>query len=99
MQGRRLCHYTKDNGQFCGSPAVRGQSYCYYHVELVRRRRRLATMARAKQELAAAQVYEDQTLDLISYGQRILARLAPATPVETGLCTEPGEEVPEPKAV
>ena len=26
-----LCHHTMPNQRQCGSPALRGQKYCYYH--------------------------------------------------------------------
>jgi hypothetical protein len=39
MRRFRLCQHTKDNGELCGSPAMRGKNYCYFHLEVVRRRR------------------------------------------------------------
>ncbi len=46
--GRRLrnlmsiqyCRHIKINGERCGSPALRNELFCYYHVELKRRHRR-----------------------------------------------------------
>jgi hypothetical protein len=36
----RNCEYIKPNGEFCGSPAVRGRDYCYWHLTCVARRLR-----------------------------------------------------------
>ena len=27
----RLCRHLKEDGALCGSPALRGQSFCYFH--------------------------------------------------------------------
>ncbi len=37
----RTCEHIKSNGEFCGSPALRGRAYCYFH--LTYRGRRLRT--------------------------------------------------------
>jgi hypothetical protein len=42
MKPVKLCQHIKDNGSFCGSPALRKRRYCYFHDELQRRRRRIA---------------------------------------------------------
>jgi len=52
MRRFRFCQHTKDNGESCASPAMRKQRYCYFPLEVVRRRRRLAQMARRQQLLA-----------------------------------------------
>ena len=36
----RHCEYLKPNGEFCGSPALRGRDYCYWHLTSVARRLR-----------------------------------------------------------
>src|SRR5208283_4349526 len=36
----RHCEYAKPNGEFCGSPALRGRDYCYWHLTCVARRLR-----------------------------------------------------------
>src|SRR5271166_1834923 len=28
----RQCEHIKTNGEFCGSPALRGRNYCYFHL-------------------------------------------------------------------
>ncbi len=28
----RQCEHVKTNGEFCGSPALRGRNYCYFHL-------------------------------------------------------------------
>jgi hypothetical protein len=58
----RLCQHIKDSGEFCGSPAMRGKHYCYFHLEVVRRRRRLERMAERRQLLAEGKLYEDMIL-------------------------------------
>jgi hypothetical protein len=42
MKGCRLCHYTKSDGKFCCAPAMRRRTYCYFHLESVRREKRMA---------------------------------------------------------
>ncbi len=34
----RNCEYLKPNGEFCGSPALRGRDYCHWHLTCVARR-------------------------------------------------------------
>ncbi len=36
----RNCEYLKPNGEFCGSPALRGRDYCHWHLICVARRLR-----------------------------------------------------------
>jgi len=36
----RTCEYAKPNGEFCGSPALRGRDYCHWHLTCVARRLR-----------------------------------------------------------
>lgn len=36
----RQCEHIKVNGEFCGSPALRGRNYCYYHLTYIGRRMR-----------------------------------------------------------
>ncbi len=36
----QYCRHIKINGERCGSPALRNELFCYYHVELKRRHRR-----------------------------------------------------------
>ncbi len=33
----RQCEHIKTNGEFCGSPALRGRHYCFFHLTLGRR--------------------------------------------------------------
>ncbi len=37
----RHCEHVKANGHFCGSPAMRGRSYCFFHIIDIGRRLRL----------------------------------------------------------
>ncbi len=32
------CHYIRDNGIRCGSPALRGKDLCYFHLRRLRQR-------------------------------------------------------------
>jgi len=41
----RHCEYTKPNGTFCGSPALRGRDYCHWHVTFIARRLRAEKQA------------------------------------------------------
>jgi hypothetical protein len=36
----QYCRHIKSNGERCGSPALRNELFCYYHVELKRRHHR-----------------------------------------------------------
>lgn len=36
----RQCEHIKTNGEFCGSPALRGRNYCYFHLTNIGRRLR-----------------------------------------------------------
>ena len=38
----RQCEHIKTNGEFCGSPALRGRNYCYFHLTHIGRRLRTA---------------------------------------------------------
>ena len=67
MRRFRFCQHTEDDtAKRCGSPAMRGKHYCYFHLEVVSRRRRLARMARIRQLLAEAKLYDDRILALNS---------------------------------
>jgi hypothetical protein len=37
----RHCEHVKANGHFCGSPAMRGRNYCFFHIIDIGRRLRL----------------------------------------------------------
>ena len=37
----RTCKHIKANGEFCGSPALRGRDYCYFHLTVLGRRLRM----------------------------------------------------------
>ncbi len=36
----RQCQHIKSNGEFCGSPSLRGRNYCYFHLTHIGRRLR-----------------------------------------------------------
>jgi len=35
-----FCRHIRINGERCGSPALRSETFCYYHIEQGRRHRR-----------------------------------------------------------
>jgi hypothetical protein len=37
----RTCKHVKSNGEFCGSPALRGRDYCYFYLTVLGRRLRM----------------------------------------------------------
>lgn len=91
MRRFRFCQHTKDNGELCGSPAMRKQRYCYFHLEVVRRRRRLALMARRRELLAEGKLYADRILALKSYGISILTPYSRTNITPSRICTDEGE--------
>jgi hypothetical protein len=93
MRRLRFCQHTKDNGELCGSPAMRRKRHCQFHLEVVRRRRRLACMARMRQRqlLAEAKLYEDRILALNSHAMNILTRCSCANLVPSEICIDEGE--------
>jgi hypothetical protein len=46
----RLCNHLKDDGAYCRSFAVRNRDFCYFHLEVVARRKRIER-ALARQRL------------------------------------------------
>ncbi len=91
MRRFRFCQPTKDNGELCGSPAMRGKSYCYFHLEVVARRRRLPYMARERQLMTKAKRYDDRILGLKSYAMNILGHYSRVNSQPSGICTQEGE--------
>ena len=91
MRHIRLCQHTKDDGKLCGSPAMRGKSYCYFHLDVVLRRRRLARMARERQLLAEAKRFDDRILGLNSYAVSILGHYTCVTSLPSEICRPEGE--------
>lgn len=89
----RLCQHTKNNGELCGSPAMRRKNYCYFHLEVVRRRRRLAVMERNRMLLELAKYYEERIFGLNSYALNILSHYSPANSQPSRICKEKGEGV------
>lgn len=57
----RQCEHIKTNGEFCGSPAMRGRLHCYFHLTLIGRRlraERAHERAAAKSTAMAATVLD-----------------------------------------
>ena len=100
MHHFRRCQHTKDDGELCGSPAMRRQSYCYFHLEMVLRGRRRARIAKRRQLLvetalvqrlfAAAKLLDDRILALKSNGLNTLDPYFCATFPPSRLYTEGG---------
>ncbi len=93
MRRFRLCQHTKDNGEFCGSPAMRGKNYCYFHLKVVCRRRRMERRARTQQLLAEAKLYQDRILALNSHAMNNLSHYSLANSQPSVTCAERGEGV------
>ena len=55
----KLCHYIKDDNKICNAAAMRRQIYCYHHLGLLRRERRIA---RTRQRLLQA-IVDDNPLN------------------------------------
>jgi len=45
----RQCEHIKSNGEFCGSPALRGRNYCYFHLTHIGRRLRAERQSQQSQ--------------------------------------------------
>ena len=41
-----ICHHLKEDGVYCGSPALKGRDYCYFHLNLRGRRLKSARARR-----------------------------------------------------
>lgn len=91
MYRLRLCQHTKDNGELCGSPAMRKKSYCYFHLEVVARRRRMAARARRIEILAEAKAHDDRILALNSPGLKVLSPYSRANSPQSRCCATEGE--------
>ena len=86
----RLCQHTKDDGELCRSPAMRRKNYCYFHLEVVKRRRRLAMMARTRQLLAEGKLHTERILALKSFASGILTPYSQTNPEPSRFCAEEG---------
>jgi len=91
MRRFRLCQHTKDDGELCRSPAMRRKNYCYFHLEVVRRRRRMAMRARTRKLLAEAKLYDDRILVLRAFAMNILTPYSQTNPEPSRFCVEEGE--------
>ena len=91
MRRFRVCQHTKDDGELCRSPAMRKQRYCYFHLEVVRRRRRLALIARRRELLAESKLHDDRILALKSCDMKILTPYSSTTPTPSRFCADEGE--------
>ena len=73
------CRHLKEDGTYCGSPALTGRAYCYFHLNLRGRRLRRAQAHRgglpcrlhlpALDNLRALQVAISEVLDAMAEGQ------------------------------
>ena len=79
----RQCEHIKVDGEFCGSPALRGRRYCYFHLTYIGRRMRAerlhtaATQQGVESSVVALQLppLEDANSIQIAYMQMIDAIL------------------------
>ena len=94
MKGCKLCQHTKDDGKLCGSPAMRGKRYCYFHLEVIRRRKRLANIAWFRSLLVDPNLNDDKVLGLIRYAHNILTAYFHVTSSPSRICAGEGRGVP-----
>ena len=74
-----VCRHLQEDGTYCGSPALTGRAYCYYHLSFRGRRLRRAQARRrglpcrlhlpALDNLRALQVAVNEVLDALAEGQ------------------------------
>jgi hypothetical protein len=57
----RQCQHIKSNGEFCGSPALRGRNYCFFHLTHIGRRLRAE---RTHEQTAQAATPQTAVLEL-----------------------------------
>lgn len=55
------CHHIRVDGTRCGSPALRGQSLCYYHTELQLKLQQQKRAKRNKRNAFSMPILEDAT--------------------------------------
>ncbi len=73
------CHHVKEDGTYCGSPALRDRKYCYYHLIQRGRRLRRARALRDQvnyrldlpplEDLASVQVALSEVIQALGSGQ------------------------------
>ncbi len=74
----KYCQHVKENGTFCGSGALRGRKYCYYHARSRARRLAMAQAASRQkpwrlnlpplEDLHAVQVAIQQVVEALAAG-------------------------------
>ena len=65
---RVLCTHIFEGGHTCASPALRGETFCYYHhPELPRRETRAARRIARRNFAIPAPTTHEQTLDALTY--------------------------------
>ncbi len=74
----KLCHYLKDDNKMCNAAAMRRQIYCYHHLELLRRERRIA---RTRQRLLQA-IFQDNPLNSLPAVQKAIERIVDGMPLD-----------------
>ena len=77
----RQCEHIKSNGEFCGSPALRGRNYCYFHLTNIGRRLRAE-----RQFQSQVSVQEKDANPATSSGQALGHQ--PASPGDAGAALE-----------
>jgi len=58
----RQCEHIKSNGEFCGSPALRGRNYCYFHLTHIGRRLRAERQFQPSQQAQGSAGKQDAQL-------------------------------------
>ncbi len=103
MKRVKLCQHVKDDGVLCGSPALKRRSCCYFHIELRRRRRRMArarlnygNLAELPKEARSlieeiSKLLEVKDLRCNSFGNNTLRDTFGLRPAASRLCETMGE--------
>jgi hypothetical protein len=59
MATTKFCRHIHTNGERCGSPALRSEAFCYFHVDLGKRHRRLRSSAASVQTVLHPMTLQD----------------------------------------
>jgi hypothetical protein len=78
----RLCTHQKSNGSLCGSPALKEESYCYFHLNARERHLRQRRAARQQKPLQQP-LLDDASAIQIAIGDTLNALLLDRVDVKT----------------
>ena len=66
MSKCKTCGHQKPDGAICQSPALRGERFCYYHLEARRRSQRMARNARRCEQRSLPPADPSQPLQTVT---------------------------------